>query len=100
MSKKSVSLPINWLESEKGNTLLSNDDGNLVAWIKINEKHCLEVSYTPGNSPAFYVSVCDWDPVRIGQHVVEELGGWFCHRWALDDDAPVDQNSCIIGEEQ
>lgn len=93
-----ITLPDDWMESEKGNTLLSNDDGALVAWIQKGDR-CLEISYTPGNNPAFYVSECAYDPVRIGQHVVENLGGWFCHRWNLSDDAPIDSCGYIEGED-
>ncbi len=98
---KTVKLPVDWLRSEKSGTMLSNDDGDLVAWIPMDDKqkYCLEVSYTPGNSPAFYVNVCEYDPVRIGQHIVENLGGWFCHTWDLDGDAPVDKNGNIEGED-
>jgi hypothetical protein len=94
-----IVIPDDWMESEKGNTLLTGDNGKLVAWIRCGER-CLEISYTPGNSPAFYIDECEYDPIRIGQHVVEELGGWYCVRWNLDEHPPVDRNGCIIGEDE
>jgi hypothetical protein len=98
---KTISIPTNWLRSESGGTLLTNDDGCLVAWIPIDDAHkyCLEVSHTPGNYPSFYANICEYDPVRIGQHVVENLGGWYCQKWNLDDKAPIDEHSQIIGED-
>lgn len=94
-----LNLPDNWMTNEKGHTLLSNVElGAIVAWIKVGDR-CLEITYTPSNSPAFFIAECEYDPVRIGQHVVEELGGWYCHRWNLDEHPPVDRHGCIIGED-
>lgn len=92
-----ITLPADWTESECGNTLLGNDDGAIAAWITV-DGHCLEVTYTPGNYPAFYVTVIEHNPVKLQKHIVENLGGWFCHRWNVGEfPAPVDRSGRIVG---
>jgi hypothetical protein len=73
-----MEIPDDLLVSEKGNTWLCDDDGNHVAWFKI-EGRFVEVSVTPGNSPGFYLRLltekecCD---EKIARHVNKNLRGW------------------------
>lgn len=78
------------LESERGNTMLVNDDGAMVAWISLGDGLMLEISDTPGNSPRLYVSVDEYKPKKIRKYVRENLTGWFVVRWNLDPYPPVD----------
>jgi hypothetical protein len=97
--KRSITLSTDWYQTERGNTALSNDDGNLVAWLKLDDEHCLEMAYTSANSPALHVLIADYDPVALRRHVIENLGGWYCHRWNLDGEPPIDRRGYIIGED-
>ena len=92
--RKYLQLPVDFMESEKGNTLLTND-GQIAAWIKLDDRYHLEITDTPGNSPRFYVSVTESSPENIRQHIVENLEGWYVVRWNLPGDPPVDKNGDV-----
>ena len=92
--RKYLQLPVDFLESEKGNTMLTNGDC-LVVWIKLDERYHLEITDTPGNSPRFYVSVTESSPENLRQHVIENLEGWHVVRWNLPGEAPVDKNGDV-----
>lgn len=91
----SICLDTNWVESEKGNTMLSNDDGGFVVWINLDGKRMLEVTDTPGNSPRFYASIEKWDPEATRKHCITNLEGWYVNRWNLDETPPVDGDDRI-----
>jgi len=93
--RKYIQLPVDFLQSEKGNTLLTGDDGKLVAWVELSKDYYLEVEYTPDNSPSFYVSVRRSTPENLRQHVVENLEGWHVDRWNLPGDPPVDKDGDV-----
>jgi len=77
-----MQIPDDLLVSEKGNTWLCDDDGNHVAWFKI-EGRFVEVSVTPGNSPGFYLRALpdeENDPDKIARHINGSLQGWQVRR--------------------
>jgi hypothetical protein len=91
-----ITLPPDWIESERGNTLLTNDD-EFVAWIKLpGDEMMLEVTYSPGNSPSLYVTLSKWKPKATRKHVLDNLAGWFVRRWNLDNDPPIDAHDCVV----
>lgn len=77
-----MNIPDDYLASEKGNTWLSDDDGNHVAWFRIEERF-LEVSVTPGNTPGFYIRALpeeESNEESIAKHVNRNLKGWIVRR--------------------
>jgi hypothetical protein len=73
-----MEIPEEWMASEKGNTWLSDDDGNHVAWFRVNGRY-MEVSVTPGNSPGFYIRVLpdeENNQGKIAEHINKNLSGW------------------------
>jgi len=79
-----MELPEEWMASEKGNTWLSDEDGNHMAWFRVNGRF-LEVSVTPENSPGFWVRVLpDEDTTeKIAKHINDNLSGWTVVRCQL-----------------
>lgn len=78
-----MNIPEDYLVSEKGNTWLSDDDGNHVAWFRISHGRFLEVSVTPGNSPGFYLRALTEEESReesIAGHINVNLKGWTLRR--------------------
>lgn len=59
-----VTLPANWLESEKGNTMIEGSDGQTAVWIHIKGTVYLEVTDSPCNSPRFYVTFIRYQLTR------------------------------------
>lgn len=80
-----IQLPLNWCESEKGNTMLVNDDYCMVTWIEIDENLFMEISDTPDNNPRFYVGFIKTTKQRLRLHVANDLEGWDVIRWNLND---------------
>lgn len=76
-----MQLPDDWMANEKGNTWLSDDDGNHVAWLKVGDR-MLEISVTPGNSPGFWARVVGEE--NIADHINKNLQGWTVHRCNID----------------
>jgi len=81
-----MKVPDDLLISEKGNTWLSDYDGNHVAWFKIDERF-VEISVTPGNSPGFYLRALPDDencPDKLARHINLNLSGWTVQRCNLN----------------
>ena len=95
----SVELEDNFFATERGNTMLTNDGGEMVVWIGLDEGVWLEVSDTPDNYPRLNVSVIQKTEVELRQHVVSNLGGWMVVKWNLDEDPPTDGGDCVVGVE-
>lgn len=77
-----MNIPEEYMASEKGNTWLSDDDGNHVAWFRIDGRF-LEVSVTPGNSPGFYLRALpdeESGEESIARHINGNLKGWTVRR--------------------
>lgn len=90
-----IKIPYDYIESERGNTLLESD-GKFVAWIEIaGTKKCFEIEYTPQNYPSLYVRVTDYDTKKIRDHVINNLQGWFVGRWNIDGAPPVDEHNMV-----
>jgi hypothetical protein len=71
-----------WMASEKGNTWLCDDDGNHVAWLKM-EGRILEVSITPDNNPGLYARLLSPDECsenKLAEHINKNLKGWLVRR--------------------
>jgi hypothetical protein len=80
-----MEMPEDWMASEKGNTWLSDDDGNHVAWLKVGER-MVEISVTPGNSPGLWARLLpeDENPETIAKHINRNLQGWTVRRCNLE----------------
>jgi len=84
-----------WLESEKGNTMLTREDGALVVWIHIAGDVYLEITDTPGNNPRFYATFIEETKKGLIKHIKQDLQGWYVQRWNLSEKAPVDKHGCV-----
>jgi hypothetical protein len=91
-----IPLGLDFLATEKGNTLLTSSDGNLVAWISLADGVWLEISDTPGNSPRFFVAVRNTTAAELREHVLANLSGWIVQRWNLDSNPPVDADGWVV----
>lgn len=71
----------NWMASERGNTWLSDDDGNHFAWFRVGGRF-LEVSVTPGNSPGLWIRLLPEveGEKDIARHINLNLQGWTVRR--------------------
>ena len=73
-----MEIPDEWMASEKGNTWLSDEDGNHMAWFRVDGRF-LEVSVTPENSPGFWIRVLpdeENNQGKIAEHINKNLSGW------------------------
>jgi len=61
---------------ERGNTLVANDGGGMVAWLDLVGNHRLEVSWCPHNYPALNVSVVNLSDEQLAAHINTKCGGW------------------------
>ena len=80
-----MEIPEDWMASEKGNTWLSDDDGNHVAWLKIGER-LVEISVTPGNSPGLWARLLpeEESPESVARHINRNLQGWLVRRCNIE----------------
>jgi hypothetical protein len=86
--------------NEKGNTLLTGDDGAMVAWLRCGKvgkstNVYLEVSYVPTNSPGLHVGGTWTSNKALRAHARKACKGWYCVRWGIDSKPPVDKNGDI-----
>lgn len=97
MDKKiaEVTLPADWLQTEKGNTMVVGDDGAIAAWIHIAGNVYMEITDTPGNSPRLYVTFIQETPAKLKKAIREQCKGWWIVRWNLSAKAPVDEHGCV-----
>jgi len=64
---------------ERGNTLLVNDDGAMIAWLDLpgeDKGSRLEVAYTPENYPCLRVTTVMLDDRLLAEHIESRLVGW------------------------
>lgn len=83
---KSLAIPPDFVDTERGNTWLIQEDGyntNHVAWILLwqntepdKPSAYLEVSVTPANYPGFYVGRVDRTSEQLREHIQVKLQGW------------------------
>lgn len=80
-----MTIPEDWMASEKGNTWLCDDDGNHVAWLKMGDR-IVEVSVTPDNSPGLWIRLLGPDEGHssIAKHINENLSGWSVRRCNIE----------------
>lgn len=90
-----MQIPEDWMASEKGNTWLCDDDGNHVAWLKMDERF-VEISVTPGNSPGLWARLLPEDEgaEHIVRHINKNLKGWIVRRCNFTG-VEVDSNSMV-----
>ena len=76
-----IELPVDWVVCERGNTLLSSGEGNIIAWLDLpGEEYRLEVTFNPDNYPALNVRVAELGDAELADHINSELGGWLVHK--------------------
>lgn len=90
-----VTLPADWIQSEKGNTMLAGDDGAIAAWIHIKDNVYLEVTDTPDNNPRLHVTFIEATQEALEKAIREQCEGWYCVRWNLSTKAPIDDEGRI-----
>jgi hypothetical protein len=93
-----ILLPLDWCESEKGNTWLHNGDSQIL-WIELINGYWLEIEHTDGCSPYWGVRIIRTDADKTWAHVHSELGGWTVGRWNLPR-LPRAIDGVIVGEEE
>jgi hypothetical protein len=81
-----MEIPDEWMASEKGNTWLSDEDGNHMAWFRVDGRF-LEVSVTPENSPGFWIRVLPEEDTeeKVAKHINDNLSGWTVVRCNIGD---------------
>lgn len=69
-----------WSETEQGNTLLTSEDGCLVAWVHLpGSDQKLEVAFNPKNWPSFEVkllSAAKSSDESLAAHINKNLTYW------------------------
>lgn len=79
-----MELPDNFRDSERGNTLLSDDDGGLNAWIRLDGNVRLEISYRPANYPALNVATVKLSDAELLTHIKNRCQGMYVRKLNLD----------------
>jgi hypothetical protein len=90
-----IKLHDHWHEDERGNTLLTADNGAIIAWIGLQGDNRLEVSFYPDNYPALSVQVVKLDEVALATHINTNLSGWYVRRLNLDGVST--RNGYVVG---
>ena len=70
-----IQLPENWMETERGNTLLCCES-SMVAWLKIDDYMKMEIEYEPANYPALHVGIVQLPDEKLAAHINSKLVGW------------------------
>ena len=65
---------------ERGNTLLTGDDDQFVAWLTLEGNKRLEVAYTPGNYPALNVRATEIVDEVLAAHIHAHCVGWLARK--------------------
>lgn len=74
-----VFLPGGWEACERGNTLLSREDGGVVAWLGLPGGRRLEVTHEPHNYPSLCLRLLSAEAgsdSALAAHISHKLGGW------------------------
>lgn len=66
--------------NERGSTLLTTCEGNLVYWRQLDDGIYEEISFTPTNYPAFGRRVLPISEEDLAQHIKKACAGWHCRR--------------------
>lgn len=74
----------NFAESERGNTLLTDDDGGMIAWLDIAGDTRWEVSYQPRNYPALNVRTITTSEEELADHINRKCQGWNIRKCNID----------------
>lgn len=79
-----LTIPGDWSETEKGNTLLQGRDGeNLLAWITLPGGRKLEIEFSPDCSPALDVRILSaeaGDDTALAKRINTDYAGWYVRR--------------------
>lgn len=75
-----ITIPDNFAECERGNTLLTDDEGNMVAWITLDGELRMQVSWCPDDYPALRLSLVKLDDERLAAHINERCRGWLIRK--------------------
>lgn len=91
-------LPANWHACERGNTMLSTGEGNMVAWLTIDGDTRLEVSYAPDNYPSLNVRTCTLTDTQLAEHINTKLKGWAANKCNCPG-VNLDERNCVKQED-
>jgi hypothetical protein len=88
----------NWSACERGNTLLVDDDGNMVAWIDIDMSfnRRMEVAFTPDNYPALSVGIVQLTDEQLAKHIRTKCGDWYARKLNIEGVELVDSH--VVGD--
>jgi hypothetical protein len=98
LTGEGILLPLDWTESEKGNTWLHNGDSQ-VLWIELVNNYWLEIEHSEGNSPYWRIGIILTDADRTWAHIHSTLDGWTVGRWNLPK-PPREIDGVIVGDEE
>jgi len=94
-------------ESERGNTWLTNEEGNhlILVGLNINEddselSQLIQISIIPENYPGFNMDTINTYMADLKHDIQDYNEGWFVRKWNLPFKAPVTENGYIIGLEE
>ena len=90
-----IELPNTWTACERGNTMLSSGDGDMVAWLSLPQGCRLEISFCPDNYPALNVRVTDLGDDQLADHINTNLKGWIVERCNISNVHVV--GNCVKG---
>ncbi len=91
--------------NERGNTVLTSENGAFVSWVKVQDNQgrsrLLEILYQPANYPA--LGVCLVDPgftvAELRQRILQAHDGWTLHKQMAGLDLHVDEDGCVSSDE-
>lgn len=84
--------------TERGNTLISSEEGDIRAWGHVTNDLYQEVSYSKDNYPQLGVTVIRKAPKELAQDIMRYYGGWAVHKCNLDGVKVEDGYVCELEE--
>jgi len=73
---RTVTLNVGWTDCERGNTWLTNGEGDHYALIDLDGNKRLEISINMANYPGLNVAIIDADDAKCAKHIMDRFGGW------------------------
>ena len=96
VSKKELISLFSW--TERGNTLISSEEGDIRAWGHVTDDLYQEVSYSQDNYPQLGVTVIKRAPEELATDIMRYFSGWAVHICNLDGVKVEDGYVCELEE--
>lgn len=80
-----MNLMHHWTANERGNVLLTGDEGELHAYLRLPFKgYWLEISYRPQNYPSLNVASLKISDAKLAAHINQKLVGMWVRKGNLE----------------